>query len=135
MTSSSAAAPRGESTIVRYTGVYNADGGVIGEARYVIGHLLGRAECSLCDITHSPVRRKPAWDRMTARLGITVDLRHRNELDPGLADAVGDAPLPVVLGHRQDGTISVVMGAAQLAELGGSVDRFEDALRARHPAA
>jgi hypothetical protein len=120
---------RDDSAIVRYTGVYNADGGVLGEARYVIGHLLGRAECSLCDITHSPVRRKPAWDRMTARLGITVDLRHRNELDARLAGAVGDAPLPVVLGHRHDGTISVVLGAAQLAELGGSVDRFEEALR------
>lgn len=44
--------------IVRYTGIYNADGGLVGEVRYVVGHLLGTAECALCDITHSPVRRK-----------------------------------------------------------------------------
>ncbi|QYH35289.1 hypothetical protein [Salinibacterium sp. M195] len=41
--------------IIRYTGIYNADGGVWGETRYVIGHMLGTAACSLCDITHSPI--------------------------------------------------------------------------------
>jgi hypothetical protein len=124
-----------DSVIVGYTGVYNADGGLIGEARYVIGHLLGTADCALCDITHSPVRRKPEWDRMVARLGTTVDLLHRNELDTRLSDAVRDVTLPVVLGHRADGTIAVVLSAAQLAEIGGSVDGFERALRSRHPSA
>ena len=51
-------------------GVYHADGGPIGEARYVIGKLLGTAHCALCDITHSPVRRKREWDRMVAELGL-----------------------------------------------------------------
>ena len=27
--------------------VYDADGGLVGEVRYVVGHLLGRAECAL----------------------------------------------------------------------------------------
>jgi hypothetical protein len=124
-----------DSVILGYTGVYDADGGLIGEARYVIGHLLGTADCALCDITHSPVRKKPEWDRMVARLGITVDLLHRNELDTRLSDAVRHVTLPVVLGHRADGTIAVVLSAAQLAEIGGSVDRFERALRSRHPSA
>jgi hypothetical protein len=124
-----------DSVIVGYTGVYNADGGLIGEARYVIGHLLGTADCALCDITHSPVRRKPEWDRMVARLGTPVELLHRNELDTRLSDAVRDVTLPVVLGHRADGTIAVVLSAAQLAEIGGSVDGFEQALRSRHPSA
>jgi hypothetical protein len=48
---------------------------------------------------------------------------------------VRDVTLPVVLGHRADGTIAVVLSAAQLAEIGGSVDRFERALRSRHPSA
>ena len=43
-------------------GVYNADGGLVGEATYLVGHLLGRTQCALCDVTHSPVRRKPAWE-------------------------------------------------------------------------
>ena len=39
---------------------YHADGGPIGEVRYIIGKLLGTAHCALCDITHSPFRRKAA---------------------------------------------------------------------------
>lgn len=130
-----ASQPPADPAIVAYTGVYNADGGLIGEARYVIGHLLGTADCALCDITHSPVRRKPEWDRMTARLGIVIDLRHRNELDARLSDAVRDVALPVVLGHHADGAISVAISASELAQIRGSVDRFEQALRLRHPSA
>ena len=38
---------------------HNADGGqLLGEMRYVVGHLLGRVSARLCDITHSPMRRK-----------------------------------------------------------------------------
>ena len=48
--------------------VYDADGGLVGEVRYVVGHLLGRAECALCDITHGPVRRKQAFDELVADL-------------------------------------------------------------------
>ena len=54
--------------VVEAVGVYAADGGVVGELTYVVGHLLGRTECSLCDVTHGPVRRKRAWDEMAAVL-------------------------------------------------------------------
>ena len=114
--------------IVRYTGVYNADGGIIGEVRYVIGHLLGTAECALCDITHSPVRRKPAWDRMVARLGVPVIVLHRNELDADLLAATATASLPAVFAHHADGTITVALSAQQLDGMGGSVTRFENAI-------
>lgn len=116
--------------IVSYTGIYNADGGLVGEARYVIGHLFGTAECALCDITHSPVRRKREWDRMVQRLGIPVRLLHRNELDAPLTGVVQSLVLPVVLAHRADGTIEVALTADRLSALDGSVDAFESALRA-----
>jgi hypothetical protein len=121
--------PQPGDTVVRYSGIYNADGGLFGEARYVIGHLIGTAECALCNITHSPLRRKPEWDRMVARLGVPVVILHRNELDDRLAAAVRDVRLPVVLAHRADGSIQVVLSADQLAAFAGSVDLFERALR------
>jgi hypothetical protein len=37
---------------IRLTGVYNANGGIMGELAYVLGHLVGARECNLCDITH-----------------------------------------------------------------------------------
>ena len=33
-------------------GVYHADGGIMGELRYVIGAVFQGNHCSLCDITH-----------------------------------------------------------------------------------
>ena len=117
--------------IVRYSAIYNADGGIVGEVRYVIGHLLGTAECALCDITHSPVRRKPEWDRMLAVLGVPMAVLHRNELDPILLAAVGTTPLPAVFAHRPDGTVTVALSAEQLRAMGGSVSEFETAIIGR----
>jgi hypothetical protein len=116
------------SRVVEVVGVYDADGGVRGELAYVVGHLLGRAECSLCDITHSLVRRKPQWDAMAARLPVPVRLAHRNETSPGQQVAWSEAGLPVVLGASQDGSHVVLLGREVLTSLGGSVDAFERAL-------
>ncbi len=133
MRDSDAIDPPGGAQIIGYTGIYNADGGVVGEVRYLFGHLFGSVECSLCDITHSPLRRKPEWDRMVARTGVPIALRHRNELDERLEAAVRDLTLPVVVAHRSDGSTSVALTADRLAELDGSVDGFEKALLSAHP--
>ncbi len=116
--------------ITRYLGVYDADGGIVGELRYVIGHLLGTAECALCDITHSPVRRKPAWDRMVVTLGVPFDLRHRDELTASEAAALAGTRLPVVAAELSDGRLVPVLDAAALASCDGDVERFRAALAA-----
>jgi len=114
--------------ITSHTAVYNADGGLVGEARYVLGHIFGRTECALCDITHSPVRRKPEWDRMVARMAVPIHVLHRNQVAPELALLLGGMALPIVVAHHDDGSVSQVLTADELAALGGSVDAFELAL-------
>lgn len=109
-------------------GVYHADGGPIGEARYVFGRLLGTAHCALCDITHSPVRRKPAWDRMVAQLGVPFELVHLNEMDADVSAATARHGSPVVLARLPDGTVAPVLLPADLDRLAGSVDAFAAAL-------
>ena len=111
----------------RLIGVYDADGSLRGEVSYVVGKLLGRRHCALCDITHSPVRRKPRWDAMVASLGIRFDLRHRDELTPQEAAAVRDVAPPVVLGEDASG-LRVLLDSRQLDTCGGDVDRFRDLL-------
>ncbi|CAN5186981.1 hypothetical protein BH20ACT3_BH20ACT3_10940 [soil metagenome] len=108
--------------------VYDADGGLVGETRYVIGHLLGRVECALCDITHGPVRHKAAFGELLATLPAPVDVVHRNEQDPDLADATRGR-LPCVAARRS-GTWSVVLGPDQLAAYDGEVVRLGNGLRA-----
>ena len=115
-------------SITSYTAVYNADGGLVGEARFVLSHIFGRTECPLCDITHSPLRRKPEWDRMIARMAVPIHVLHRNEVAPELAVLLGGTALPIVIAHHEDGSVRQVLTADELAGLGGSVEAFALAL-------
>ena len=116
--------------VTELVGVYDADGGLLGEAAYLWGRIRGSRHCSLCDITHSPWRRKPAWDAMVAELGLPVRLLHLNELDAELAGVVGRVGAPVVLGRAGD-RWSVVASGEELDAMGGSVDRLGALLRER----
>ena len=116
--------------ITELVGVYDADGGLLGEAAYVWGKLRGTRHCGLCDITHSSVRRKASWDRMAASLPVPVRLLHLNELDDGLRASVASTGAPVVLG-RDGGTWRELVGAAELDAMKGSVHALEVVLRGR----
>ncbi|CAA9396025.1 MAG: hypothetical protein AVDCRST_MAG47-3137 [uncultured Nocardioidaceae bacterium] len=107
--------------------MYDADGGLRGEASYVIGKLLGRRHCSLCDITHSPVRRRPEWDAMVARLGLSLRLAHLNELTAVEREVVDevDAPVVLVLG---EGRPRPLLRRDELESAGGDLGRFETLL-------
>jgi hypothetical protein len=115
--------------VERLIGVYRADGGVRGELRYLIGHYLRGESCSLCDITHSPFRRKAEWDEQVRVLGVPFDLLHLNELDAGLAAFIGDRAACIVA-ESQDG-FTLILGNDELMQLEGSVDGFFALLRAR----
>ncbi len=116
-------------TFTRLVGVYRADGGLRGELRYLAGHYLHGQTCSLCDITHSPFRRKAAWDAGVAELGIPFDLLHLNELDPDLAAHVGD-DAAMVVGERSNGRVTL-LDNDELTALDGDVAGFFAALRSR----
>lgn len=118
-------APRVQSLI----GVYDADGGLRGEAAYVLGRIVGTAHCSLCDITHSPIRRKPAWDEMVARLNVPFSLLHRDEQPTDVAAVTGGIQ-PMVVARIEGAADPVVLvGPAPLAACEGRVDAFEELLR------
>lgn len=114
--------------VTELIGVYHADGGPVGEAKYVLGRLLGTAHCALCDVTHSRVRRKPQWDAMVTRLGVPVNLLHLNEQPTDVAATTEDAGTPVVLARMADGSLDVALTPAELDQLGGSVSDFESAV-------
>lgn len=112
-------------------GVYAADGGLVGEVRYVVGALFGRAHCTLCDITHSPVRRKRAWDELVARLPLPMRVVHRNELPPELVAHVRPEDLPEVYAVTASGTVRRLITRDELGSLDGSVEAFERLLAPR----
>ena len=115
-------------TVAALIGVYDADGGLAGELRYVVGHLLGRAECSLCDITHGRVRRKAEFDELRGRFGVPFQLVHRNERTPAVEVATGDA-LPCVVA-RTESEFVTLLDRDELRACGGDVARLGRALDA-----
>jgi hypothetical protein len=110
-------------------GVYHAHSGPVGEARYLIGKLLGSAHCGLCDVTHSGVRRKRSWDAMVARLEIPVRLVHLDEMPLDVATAVRAQGTPCVIGRTHADGLVPLLGPDDVEALGGSVDAFAAALR------
>ncbi len=115
--------------VVEVVGVYDADGGVLGELSYVVGHALGRTECSLCSVTHGSFRRKPQWDELVAELDVPVRLVHRNEASEDERAAYVMTGLPAVLGVRADGSHTVLLGPTMLRAAQGSVTEFAVGLR------
>ena len=108
-------------------GVYKADGGILGEVSYFLGHLVGLRECNLCDITHSPVKKKADFKRFEKTLleqrGIVMKLVHMNErTDAELAASKGREPC--VLLQYPDGSISMFLDYVELKAASGSVESF-----------
>lgn len=115
-------------------GVYKADGGLVGELAYFFGHLVGTKECSLCDITHYPFRKKREFKELETSLrndfGIAFRLVHMNErTEKELAASAGREPC-VLLQHEDD-SISMFLDFMELKAADGSVKSFEKLVRTR----
>ena len=115
-------------------GVYNADGGILGELSYFFGHLVGIKSCSLCDITHSPIKKKNDFKAFEKRLleerGIAFRLVHMNErTEVELAASKGREPC--VLLQYEDGSISMFLDYVELKTSKGSVKSFERLVESR----
>ena len=115
-------------------GVYNADGGILGELSYFFGHLVGIKSCSLCDITHSPIKKKNDFKAFEKRIleerGIAFRLVHMNErTEAELAASKGREPC--VLLQYEDGSISMFLDYVELKTSKGSVKSFERLVESR----
>jgi hypothetical protein len=112
----------------RLIGVYHADGGLVGELRYVVGKLRGTAHCALCDITHARVSAKREWRTCAASFDVPFETVHLNERSPELAQATATGT-PCVVGRLEDGSFVTLLGPEELDACDGDVGRFDGALR------
>ena len=123
-----------QQTPTRLIGIYNADGGIVGELKYFFGHLIGVAKCELCDVTHSPIRRKASFDKLAsdlkAEFGLEMDLKHLNErTESEIRTSSGQEPC--LLAQYADGSLGMFLDRAELAMVKGDVAKFEGLVRAR----
>lgn len=118
----------------RLIGVYNANGGIAGELAYFFGHLVGLRSCTLCDVTHSPIRKKAQWrefeERLRDDLGYEFVLVHKNERTPEqLAASAGREPC--ILIQDEAGDLAMIMDWNDLKVSKGDVATFERILRSK----
>lgn len=115
-------------------GVYNADGGILGELSYVLGHLIGVRSCSLCDISHSPVKMKSSFKsfehELADRHGIAMKMIHKNERNERESTASAGRE-PCMLLEYPDGSISMFLDSVELKALAGNVSSFKKLVYSR----
>ncbi len=116
------------STLHRIVGVYHAEGSLRGELAYVVGKLLGRAHCALCDITHAGVSEKPEFRTCRGSFVVPIETVHLDERDDAVRRYT-EGKTPCVIGLTSEGPV-MLLDAAALDRCGASVHRFELALRA-----
>lgn len=102
--------------IARLVGVYDADGGLRGELAYLAGKVAGR-HCSLCDITHSPVRRRREWDAYVSSLAVPFEVVHRNERSTSIEQATQGREACVVA-ECADGSVVFLLDNDELTRAG-----------------
>ena len=115
-------------------GIYNADGGIVGELSYFFGHLVGVRSCSLCDISHSPIMKKPSFkaleQHLRAKHGIAVRMIHLNERNERELKA-SEGREPCILLEYPDQSISMFLDSSDLTTLSGSVSSLKKLIESR----
>ena len=115
-------------------GVYNADGGIAGELSYVFGHLIGTRSCSLCDISHSPIKKKASFKELEQQMldehGIIVRMIHLNERNERELKA-SEGREPCMLLEYPDQSISMFLDSTDLKALSGSVKSLRRLITSR----
>ncbi|NBU23552.1 MAG: hypothetical protein EBS38_06565 [Actinobacteria bacterium] len=115
-------------------GIYKADGGIIGELSYFFGHLVGARNCELCDITHSPIKKKASFKALEKELlnehGIAIKLLHMNERSERELQASSGRE-PCVLLQYPDGSLSMFLDFVDLKALSGNVSSLRKLILSR----
>jgi hypothetical protein len=115
-------------------GIYNADGGIVGELTYVFGHLIGVRSCSLCDISHSPIMKKSSFKALERHLleeqGVLVRMIHLNERNER-EEKASKGHEPCMLLEYPDESISMFLDSSDLKALSGSVSSLKKLIASR----
>ena len=106
-------------TVESIWGVYHADGGLIGELKYVAGALFKGQHCSLCDITHKIAWEKSDMKKLRYEGDVPFHLVHLNERPDDLISYTNEKT-PVLVAKTDSGFITIASDD-ELKDCKGSV--------------
>ena len=101
-------------------GVYHADGGLLGELRYVMGVAFRGQHCSLCDITHSVAWEKGEMKKWRKTSEIPFHLVHLNERPEEVKQAT-EGKTPCIVAKTSSGFVMLATDE-ELTSFDGSVE-------------
>ena len=105
-------------------GVYHADGGLLGELRYVMGVVFRDQHCSLCDITHSVAWEKGEMKKWRKTSEIPFHLVHLNERPEEVKQAT-EGKTPCIVAKTNSGFVMLATDE-ELTSFDGSVEKFKE---------
>lgn len=112
------------SNVVKFIGVYDADGTIVGELRYLLGKLFGTTSCALCDLTHgTKFKGRADFKACVASLPVPVELFHRND-QPSIVRALTKNNVPCIVAQRSDGSLTMAIEAEALQACSKDVDKL-----------
>lgn len=107
-------------------GVYHADGGILGELKYMTGKFFGKTHCALCDITHSRIGKKDAWKQCEEKLGLPITFVHLNERNEELLNYT-NGNTPCIVGKTST-NYTMLASKKELEECEGNATALSELL-------
>ena len=102
--------------------IYNAEGSIKGELKYLYEKYFKDINCSMCDITHGVFTHKKKWENNCSASHLNIECLHLDELTKDIKNLViNEAPCVVA---QVNSTNKIVINNKELANMGGDVDSF-----------
>tara|TARA_B110000444_G_C18514979_1_gene443984 strand:+ start:66 stop:440 length:375 start_codon:yes stop_codon:yes gene_type:complete len=106
--------------------IYNANGTLKGELKYIYNKLFKNIKCSMCEITHNTFMFKKKWDERCSGFNYKIECLHLDELPKDIKELVTDNA-PCVVAQTNSSNI-ILLKNNELVKIDGSVDLFFNAL-------
>ena len=106
--------------------IYNAEGTLKGELKYIYDKMFKNINCSMCEITHNTFTFKKKWNKKCLDFIFEIECLHLDELSNNIKEIVnGKTPCVVV---QTDSIYEILIKDNELLEINGDVDCFFDEL-------
>ena len=102
--------------------IYNAEGSIFGEIRYLYNKYIKDIKCSMCDITHNSLSEKSEWRNKCKEFPVKIECLHLDELPIEIKDIVKDKA-PCVVAQKRS-VNEVIIKNKELTIMNGDVDSF-----------
>ena len=102
--------------------IYNAEGSIFGELKYLYNKYVRDIKCSMCDITHNTLSEKKEWKNRCMVSHLKIECLHLDELPKDIENLVeGNTPCVVA---KTSSTNEIIIENKELIAMKGNVDSF-----------